>query len=369
MPLIVHKDIAPSLRILELNRAGLNELFITATAADSREVPAMFAAVERAIDDNHAAVVAMDVFGVPPAAVPELAVRRRAWNWPVTWLGDDRSARTTMAGVQVHAVRGVPVQRIERGGRIVGSLFDDGQARHCRLGDLQALDPSAPPDRQVRATFEFLEGALQSAGLTLANVVRTWLYLDRILSWYDSFNRVRDEFFGARNVFAGLVPASTGIGAANAAGSAVVAGAYAVTFRPGAGTVTAVPSPLQGPAGQYGSSFSRAVEVDLPDHRRLLVSGTASIDPGGLTLHPGDPDGQIELTMNVVAAILESRRLNWRDVTRAVAYLKERSQAQRFTQYCAAHGLYQLPVVLTENDICRADLLFEIEVDALQLKP
>ena len=102
----------------------------------------------------------------------------------------------------------------------------------------------------------------------------------------------------------------------------------------------------------------------MADHRRLWVSGTASIAPSGQTVHVGDVAGQIELTMQVVAAILESRGLGWADVSRAIAYVRAADMAQQFQAYRAAHGLVDWPVVTTENVICRDDLLFEIEVDA-----
>jgi enamine deaminase RidA (YjgF/YER057c/UK114 family) len=130
--------------------------------------------------------------------------------------------------------------------------------------------------------------------------------------------------------------------------------------------VTAVASPLQCPALQYGSSFSRAVEVSLADRRFLSISGTASIAPDGKTAHPGDVRAQIDLTMRVVAAILESRRMNWQSVASSIAYCRHAADAPVFREWLVAHGLADLPVLLTENDICRDDLLFEFEAAAVQ---
>jgi enamine deaminase RidA (YjgF/YER057c/UK114 family) len=127
----------------------------------------------------------------------------------------------------------------------------------------------------------------------------------------------------------------------------------------------AVSSPLQCSPGDYGSSFSRAVELASPSCRRLLVSGTAGIDSGGQTVHVGDVAAQIELTMRVVSAILESRRMSWSDAVRCIVYFKRAEDAPAFETYCRVHGLDRLPLVLTENDICRGELLFEIQVDAL----
>ena len=97
-----------------------------------------------------------------------------------------------------------------------------------------------------------------------------------------------------------------------------------------------------------------------------MVSGTAGIEPGGKTACLGDTLGQIDLTMKVVAGILESRKMDWSDVTRAIAYIKDGAEAPLFTRWLADNSLPSLPMVTAENDICRSDLLFEIEVDAIQ---
>ena len=333
------------LKINKLVQPGLEEWFVTSPLGARAEC-------HRLIREAGATIVAEEVFGAAPTA----AVRP---EWPVTWLW----AQPRLTGVQLHAVRGVPVQRIEQDGRVVGSVFRAGAVRHCRLGGLRPATAAGAPADQARTTFALLAAALQDAEMTFANVARTWFYLDKILEWYGAFNQVRDGFFRDHKVFDGLVPASTGIGGANAAGTALMAGAYAVS----GGTLAAVPSPLQCPALQYGSAFSRAVELALPDQCRLWVSGTASIAPGGQTVHGGDVARQIALTMKVVTAILDSRGLDWRDVSRAIAYVREEATVARWQEYLVEHGWSDLPVVTVQNVICRDDLLFEIEVDAVQV--
>jgi enamine deaminase RidA (YjgF/YER057c/UK114 family) len=209
-----------------------------------------------------------------------------------------------------------------------------------------------------------MEEALCQADMTFLDVARTWLYLDRILEWYDELNAVRSAFFKERGVFDNLVPASTGVGSPNPNGTAIVADVFAVKPKGPEATVFAVPSPLQCPAPEYGSSFSRAVEIDTPDCRRLLVSGTASIEPGGATVHVGDVEKQIDLTMRVVEAILESRNMGWDDVTRAIAYFKNCEDMPAFNDWTSSGGPFPMPVVVAQSDICRDDLLFEVEVDA-----
>jgi enamine deaminase RidA (YjgF/YER057c/UK114 family) len=108
------------------------------------------------------------------------------------------------------------------------------------------------------------------------------------------------------------------------------------------------------------------VQLDLPNHSRLYVSGTASIDPSGKTAHIGEPQAQVKLTMEVVYAILKSRGMGWDNVKRAMAYFKHAKDAPIFRKYCTENNLADFPAVIVENDICRDELLFEIEVDAIR---
>ena len=133
--------------------------------------------------------------------------------------------------------------------------------------------------------------------------------------------------------------------------------------------IAAVPSPLQCAASCYGSSFSRAMEITTRHGRQLLVSGTASIAPEGQTLHAGDLRGQIDLTMEVVGAILASRGLKLSDITRATAYFKHRADIPAFDAWCADHQLSSMPAVAAQCGICRDDLLFELEADAWTADP
>jgi enamine deaminase RidA (YjgF/YER057c/UK114 family) len=268
---------------------------------------------------------------------------------------------------QRFVVEGAEPRLVCRHGCTVGVVYQDAFAEYCLLTGVLPPDLTAPREVQTAAVFEGIEDALSDAGMTFANVVRTWLYMDRILEWYDPFNRARDAFFRSRGVYDGLVPASTGIGSANLCGAAITACAIAVKPRvPGAVAVEAVPSPLQCAALQYGSSFSRAVEIGTPEARTLMVSGTASIEPGGATAHVGDVPRQIQLTMDVVEAILASRGMGWRDATRAVMYLKKAAYLGEWQAWLRARRLEGLPLVTVEADVCRDDLLVELEVDAVK---
>jgi len=108
------------------------------------------------------------------------------------------------------------------------------------------------------------------------------------------------------------------------------------------------------------------MEVAGPRSRSLYISGTASIEPGGKTVHVGDTARQIEKTMEVVVAILAHSGMELTDTTRAIAYFRHSADISLWSDYCRSRQLSQLPVIVTQCDICRDDLLFEIELDAVR---
>lgn len=288
-------------------------------------------------------------------------------EWPVTWidgaLGGAPRERA-LAGLQAFAVSGVSVMRVRLGRRVVGSVYSDGNARHCLLGGLGPTAHGLPAAAQTQQTLGNLEWALGLADFALGDVVRTWFYNDDILSWYGDFNRVRSALYQSVAWRTGSLPASTGIGAKNPAGAALVLGAWAMQPLDAGACAREIPSPLQCPAPAYGSAFARAMELCSGGLRRLLVSGTASIHPDGRTAWPGDPEKQVALTMEVIAAILHARGMAYRDVTRATAYIAHPACQTRFDAWRRERELTRLPVVCLPAEVCRGDLLFELELDA-----
>jgi len=70
--------------------------------------------------------------------------------------------------------------------------------------------------------------------------------------------------------------------------------------------------------------------------------------------------------MKIVQAILESRRMGWADTSRAIAYFKDMGNSPMLDKYCKENCLPHMPITVAHGDICRDELLFEIEVDAVQ---
>jgi len=119
------------------------------------------------------------------------------------------------------------------------------------------------------------------------------------------------------------------------------------------------------------SSFSRGLRLDIGSVTVLLISGTASIDEGGETVHIGDFGAQCWRTYRNIARLLESEGATWHDVVRTTCYLRdiERDYGQ-FNKIRTAFfqwlRLDPLPAsVGVQSRLCRGDLLVEIEAAAI----
>jgi enamine deaminase RidA (YjgF/YER057c/UK114 family) len=285
-------------------------------------------------------------------------------DWPMLWVEGASCFGAPLAGFQVFILPEGMVERVRVGGQVVGSVFSDAGARHCLLAGMGPVDVSQARAVQCGQLFTSVSEALGSVGFAYGDIARTWFYNDEILAWYDDFNRVRTAFYKTQKFTTSSLPASTAVLGRNPRSAALTFGAWAVVPVFSDVKVREIASPLQCPAPAYGSSFSRAMEISSGGRKRLLVSGTASIEPGGKTVWQGDAVKQIALTMEVVEAMLQPCGIGFGDVTRATAYFKHAADQKIFQSWLCAHALEAMPVVPVHCDICREDLLFEIELDA-----
>ena len=119
------------------------------------------------------------------------------------------------------------------------------------------------------------------------------------------------------------------------------------------------------------SSFSRGLRLDIKGVTILLISGTASIDEYGKTVHEGDFRAQTLRTYRNITALLKAEGATWKDVVRTTCYLRdiERDYAafnEIRTQFFAEQGLDPLPASTgIQAILCRPDLLVEMEAMAM----
>ncbi len=119
------------------------------------------------------------------------------------------------------------------------------------------------------------------------------------------------------------------------------------------------------------SSFSRGLRIDLNGLAILLISGTASIDENGQTVHAGDFRAQMRRTLSNITGLLEAEGASWKDIVRTSCYLRdiERDYAafnEERTAFYRQQALDPLPASTgIQAILCRPDLLVEIEAIAM----
>ena len=119
------------------------------------------------------------------------------------------------------------------------------------------------------------------------------------------------------------------------------------------------------------SSFSRGMRIELNGLVILLISGTASIDENGQSVHPGDFRAQMRRTYQNISELLEAGGATWKDVVRTTCYLRdiERDYAafnEERTAFFREQQLDPLPASTgIQAILCRPELLVEMEAIAM----
>ena len=203
---------------------------------------------------------------------------------------------------------------------------------------------------------------------------RVWNYLADInletqgLERYRQFNIGRqDAFLEYQRGATGNVPAACAIG--------LIGGALSIAFMAGITPAVPVENPRQVSAYNYPAdygprspTFSRAALV-YPDGQEILfISGTASI-VGHQTVHPGDVVGQCRESMANIAAVVDEAKRQCRSPAFALNELSYRVYVRHAGDFPKVRDtlkplIGEAEVVYVQADICRHDLLLEIEAFA-----
>lgn len=113
---------------------------------------------------------------------------------------------------------------------------------------------------------------------------------------------------------------------------------------------------------QYGitsPSFARATALQLDSSCVLFISGTASIK-GHQTIAEGNIEKQLEVTMDNISQLLETANPDNCELAAIKVYIRFSSDVAYVRNWLDTH-YPQVEAVYTLADICRKDLLVEIE--------
>jgi enamine deaminase RidA (YjgF/YER057c/UK114 family) len=229
---------------------------------------------------------------------------------------------------------------------------------------------------------------LRTHGFDFNQVIRTWLYLGDIvgpegdLQRYQELNRARTDFFRNIRFAAGrtppgfdrpVYPASTGIGADN---RDVLMSCIALDAEPQRVVLMPLENPNQASAFDYAASYSpespkfcRAMALTAGRCSTIFVSGTASITDSE-TRWIDDCEGQTRQTLDNIEALISPAnfaRHGWpglgavlEDFALVRVYAKRQKDYARIRAICESR-LGELPTIYAVADVCRPELLVEIE--------
>lgn len=255
-----------------------------------------------------------------------------------------------------------------RAGDVLFGVIELDEARFASVSGKTALQAAS------EEAYDRIFRLLDAQGLP--QLWRVWNYLAAINEESDGLERYRQFNVGRQDAFVAYHRGTTGnVPAACALG--VSDGPLSIAFMAGKTAAVPVENPRQVSAYNYPSeygprspTFSRASLVYPPGQEILFISGTASI-VGHRTVHLGDVSAQTSEAMTNIAAVVgEANR-----ITRGNAYALSDLSYRVYIRHAGDFAAVQAALapligiadtVYVQADICRADLLVEIEAMASQ---
>jgi enamine deaminase RidA (YjgF/YER057c/UK114 family) len=242
---------------------------------------------------------------------------------------------------------------------------------------------------QIDYAFYTASCILQKEGMNLTDIVRQWNYVPGILKMkeeggkmmqhYQIFNEVRQKYY-SKYAFSDGYPAATGIGTRN--------GNYDLDFyaiqKSSLVHKIGLSNPKQSDAYDYDQKhlvgdaisgdtkktplFERAKILETHECVMLFISGTASII-GQETVGIGDAKRQTEVTIDNILELIQTKntlKIGKKDYrfTYLRVYIKEDYDFPAVIAVCETR-FSGIPISYLKTDVCRKDLLVEIEGEAI----
>jgi enamine deaminase RidA (YjgF/YER057c/UK114 family) len=242
--------------------------------------------------------------------------------------------------------------------------------------------------KAAEAGFEQMRTVLHSEGMSFDHLVRQWNYIGNILETkneyqnYQVFNEVRNEYYQKYRTIHGY-PAATGIGMKLGG----VTYDFCAVMSDSDVTVKSIDNPNQVNAYEYGQQvlkgisaegkpvkhapqFERALLLAGKKRSTLFISGTASII-GQDTIGIEDVEKQTVVTIDNINKLIDQKRI-WQmtgssdskeeNMLLLRVYVKNQKDFEKVKSVCNER-FPGIPAVFIESDICRDDLLVEIEAE------
>ena len=249
--------------------------------------------------------------------------------------------------------------------------------------------PSDTRNAAVKA-FTAMKAILDAEGMSFNHIVRQWNYIGNILEIneelqnYQVFNEVRSEFYHDYRTIHGY-PSATGIGMK--LGGVLID--FCAVMTNGEILVKPIDNPAQVNAYEYGQQvlkggtekgksvkhppqFERALLLSGKRNSTLFISGTASI-VGQETIGVDNVEEQTLVTIENISKLTDQHRLSFltgnpdrieESLILLRVYVRYQKDFEKVKRICQ-EKFQEAPSVFIESDICRDNLLVEIEAEFL----
>ena len=266
-------------------------------------------------------------------------------------------------------------------------ILEQGTEKELWVSGLSSLDEDM--HTSANTVFEMLSVVLKEYGFEYDNIVRQWNYIGEILKIetkkglniqnYQVFNDIRNEYYLRNKKNVSDFPAATGIGMKT---QGLVVDVFAKKLCDNVQSLPLRSNVQKNPfaysdAVLVGCSinkkpplFERARLLYSNEQAQIFVSGTASIKDQE-TVAIGDVSTQTTNTIRFIKELVsfENIQNNYPQIKlrnqtyqRVRVYVKRRDDIETVYKICTEHFPEHV-VNIVEADICRENLLVEIEAD------
>ena len=263
-------------------------------------------------------------------------------------------------------------------------LIDSNEESLLFIEGIPAVDFSNSVQQQSDEIFGKLDSILSLHGFAVDDIVRQWNYIGSIVSHkdgkqnYQEFNDARSRYYSKAEWHNGY-PAATGIGAE---GDGVIVGGIAFKKADNKSkSIYPIDNPLQVAAHIYSKrvliddaanavkstpKFERAKLIETQRGACCFVSGTASIR-GEESVDSGSARLQtIKTIENIEYLVSKENLVRFGCRPYDLKYLQlqvfiKNSQDFEDVKSVVEEAYPQIPVIYTVADVCRSELLVEIE--------
>jgi enamine deaminase RidA (YjgF/YER057c/UK114 family) len=221
---------------------------------------------------------------------------------------------------------------------------------------------------QTRRVFAGLISGLCAAGGDLYNnCVRTWVFVRDIDIFYQGMVNERRALFFEQGLNGNThFIASTGIeGTGTYLNDMVSMDAYSILGLQPEQISYLNDFGMLCSANKYNVTFERGTRVSYADRAHYFISGTASVDKQGNTLHLGNILKQLDRTLENMRSLLKAGKASLSDMMYLIVYLRDLSDFD-----CVKKRLRErfplVPTIFVQAAVCRPEWLIEIEGVAIK---